>query len=65
MQALHVFKYLDIHKENMLNFDPTYLDLPEPLDPAENLNEKIKVMKHLYPDAEEATPDNAPDQCFC
>ena len=22
MQVLHVFKYLDTHKENMLNFDP-------------------------------------------
>ena len=31
VQALHIFKYLDVHKENMLSFDPTYLDLPEPL----------------------------------
>ena len=60
MQALHIFKYLHIHKENMLNFDPMYLDLPEPLDPAENPTEKINAMKPFYPDAEEAIPDNAP-----
>ena len=59
IQALHIFKYLDTHKENMLNFDPTYLELPEPLDPAENLNKKIKSMKCFYPDAEEAIPENA------
>ena len=45
IQALHIFKYLDTHKENMLNFDPTYLELPEPLDPMENPREKIKSMK--------------------
>ena len=60
MQALHIFKYLDIHKENVLNFDPTHLDLPEPLNPAENPTAKIKAMKQFYPDAEEAIPDNAP-----
>ena len=45
MQALHIFKYLDVHKENMLNFDPTYLDLPEPLNPNENAKCKIEAMK--------------------
>ena len=44
----------------MLNFDPTYLDLPEPLDPAENSSKNIKAMKRFYPVAEEAIPDNAP-----
>ena len=60
IQVLHVFKYLDTHKENMLNFDPTYLDLPEPVDPQENPLMKIDAMKKFYPDAEEAIPDNAP-----
>ena len=60
MQALHIFKYLDIHKENMLNFDPTYLDMPEPIDLAENPTTKIKAMKRFYPNAEEAIPDDAP-----
>ena len=60
MQVLHVFKYLVTHKENMLNFDPTYLDLPEPVDPQENPLMKINAMKRFYPDAEEAIPDNAP-----
>ena len=60
IQALHIFKYLDIHKENMLNFDPTYLDMPEQLDPKMNSRCKIEAMKKFYPDAEEAIPDNAP-----
>ena len=60
IQALHIFKYLDIHKENMLNFDPTYLNLPEPVDPNDNTKYKIEAMKSFYPDAREPTPDNAP-----
>ena len=46
-QALHVFKYLDTWKENMLNFDPTYLDLLEPLDPNDNPSTKIQAMKQF------------------
>ena len=60
IQALHVFKYLDTHKENMINFDPTYLDIPEPANPQENPSAKIEAMKSFYPDAEEVVPDNAP-----
>ena len=44
----------------MLNFDPTYLDLPEPLDPAKNPMNKIEAMKKFYPDASEAILENAP-----
>ena len=29
-QALHIFKYLDIHKESFISFDPTPLHLEEP-----------------------------------
>ncbi len=44
----------------MLNFDPTWLDLPEPLDPTKNSKEKIKAMGKFYPGAQEAIPDNVP-----
>ena len=60
IQVLHIFKYLDTHKENMLNFDPTYLGLPRPLDPSDNVMSKIEAIKRFYPDVEEAVPDDAP-----
>ena len=44
----------------MLNFDPTYLDLPEPLNPAENPTMKIQAMKKFYPDTTEPIPENVP-----
>jgi hypothetical protein len=59
-QALHIFKYLDIHRENFLSFDPTRIQLPEPIDRRESAEEKRKTMKDFYPDAEEAKPPNAP-----
>ena len=43
----------------MLNFDPTYLDLPDPIDPKDNPLEKIKTMKKFYLYAREAIPDYA------
>ena len=58
-QSLHIFKYLDIHRDNELAFDPTYLGIPNPSD---NTKEsKIARMKKYYPDAEEALPSNAPE----
>jgi hypothetical protein len=60
-QALHIFKYLDIHKESFLSFDPTYLNLEEPLNIDENPRLRAKHMKEFYPDAEEALPLNAPE----
>ena len=60
-QALHVFKYLDIHKESFISFDPTYLDLQIPIDSENNPYSKIKAMKEFYPDAEEAIPTNSPE----
>ena len=54
-----IFKYLDIHKDNELAFDPTYLGISNPFD---NTKEsKISRMKKYYPDAEEALPSNAPE----
>ena len=60
VQALHIFKYLDVHKENMLNFDPTYLELPESLNLNENAKYKIEAMKQFYPDVKKSIPNNAP-----
>lgn len=62
IQALHIFKYLNVHKENMLNFNPTYLDLPEPLDPNHNAKCKMQdwTVKWFYSDTRESIPDNAP-----
>ena len=60
-QALHMFKYLETHHESFLRFDPTYLDLDEPMNLEDSPSHKAKVMRELYPDANEATPANAPD----
>jgi len=59
-QALHVFKYLDIHKQNTLSFDPTYLEMSEPVDGTQSRSYKQDAMKKFYPDAEELLPTNAP-----
>ena len=60
-QALHVFKYLNIHQEIFLHFDPTYLDVESPLNSENNPKCKTKVMKEFNPDAEEAILSNAPE----
>ena len=57
VQALHIFKYLDIHKENSLVFDPKDHDFIDPSDVAS----KIGEMKKAYPDAVEDLPTNAPE----
>ena len=57
VQALHIFKYLDIHKENSLVFDPIDHDFIDPLE----VNNKIDEMKKTYPYATEELPANAPD----
>ena len=61
LQALHIFKYLDIHRSSFLRFDPTYLDLDNPSDMADNPLCKSEAMKQFYPDAEEAVPTNCPE----
>lgn len=60
-QALHIFKYLDIHKESFLSFDPTYIDLGEPLNMEDSPKCKIKAMQDFYPDAREPIPTNCPE----
>jgi hypothetical protein len=60
-QALHIFKYLDIHKENFISFDPTPLIIEEPVNRLESPEERAIQMKEFYPDAEELVPPNAPE----
>ena len=61
IQAIHIFKYLDIHRESFLSFDPPYLDIEEPLDQDKNPTRKSINMKEFYPDAEEILPTNCPE----
>ena len=57
-QALHIIKYLDIHCENEITFDPEeYIMTATELEEAES---KWKAMAQLYPDAKEELPHNAP-----
>ena len=60
-QALHIFKYLEIHQENFISFDPTRLELPTPNDTEQCPKYKAKQMKEFYPDANESIPLNAPE----
>ena len=56
VQALHILKYLDIHSESDLAFDPAYHEIEDP-----NLAQaRIAAMKEIYPDALEEIPPNAP-----
>ena len=55
-QALHIFKYLDIHKENDLAFNPSIAEFADPM----TVKEKVRQMKEMYPDAVEDHPPNAP-----
>ena len=57
LQAIHMFKFLDIHKENELAFRPE--------EPLLNLDydaikEQTNFMKKAYPDVVEELPPNAP-----
>ena len=57
LQALHVFKHLDIHAKNELAFDPAIHEIDDPVA----TNSRIKAMKDVYPDAQEDLPPNAPE----
>ena len=56
LQALHIFKYLDIHHDNALAFDPAYHNIDDPASVERRVNE----MKAAYVDAQEDLPPNAP-----
>ena len=58
-QALHIFKYIDIHSSNEITFDPDeYTISTGEMAKAE---QKINAMQSLYKDAIEETPPNAPE----
>ena len=57
VQALHIFKYLEIHSRNDLAFDPMYHTFVSDL----KNDELIQSMKDLYVDAVEDLPTNAPE----
>ena len=59
-QAFHIFKYLDIHSESFISFDPTKLTFIEPLDITQSKRHKAREMRALNPDAKEHLPSNAP-----
>ena len=59
IQAVHIFKYLDIHHNDELVHNPKYqyFELPETIISQRNL------MKEMYPDTTEDIPSNAPEHC--
>ena len=58
IQALHIFKYLDIHNTSKLTFNPKeYIIDTNILNQADD---KIKAMSSLYVDSKEEKPPNAP-----
>ena len=56
VQALHIFKYLDIHHDNALAFDPAYHNVDDPAV----VERRVQEMKSAYADAQEDLPPNAP-----
>lgn len=57
LQAIHMFKYLDIHKDNELAFRPYQ---PVILIDQDEVTKQVTYMKKAYPDAIEDLPPNAP-----
>ena len=49
MQALHIFKYLEMHNVNDLAFNPCYQRVTRDQDN----KSKVQVMKDLYADSGE------------
>ena len=57
MQAFHIFKYLDIHKDRNLAFNPAIYKLSDHI----TIDRKIKQMKKKYPDVVKyLTPNDPP-----
>ena len=54
VQALHIFKYFDIHKDSDLEFNPAISELSEPI----TIDRKIKQMNNMYPEAVKYSPPN-------
>jgi len=55
-QALHMFKYLDLHRTYKLCFGTAYHDFGSTIE----VQQKSAAMKELYRDAQEDLPPNAP-----
>ena len=55
-QALHIFKYLEVHVKNESSFDPLYQNHSH----LEDSDRIIRDMKKIYADASEDLPPNAP-----
>jgi hypothetical protein len=62
-QALHIMKYLDIHSENILTFDPEEYFLSPDL--RREASDKGRAMRGLYGNANEELPPNAPEPRGC
>ena len=56
MQALHVFKYTEIHNANDKAFGTCYKHVTSD----KNIQSKVQEMKDLYFDAREEIPPNEP-----
>ena len=55
-QALHIFKYLEVHINNRLAFDPLFRELSQ----NEQTRTKIEEMEKVYKYLTEELPTNAP-----
>ena len=56
VQALHIFKYLDQHKKNEINFDMVYHNVEDPA----LVQAWMKAMREMYPYVVEYMPPNSP-----
>ena len=56
VQALHIFKYLDQHKNNNLSSEPVYHNVEDP----DLVQARMEAMKEMYPDTVEDMPPNSP-----
>ena len=59
VQAIHIFKYLDVHQKNKLVLDPNYQYFESP----DLVDARCQQMKEIYPDAQEDIPANVPEPC--
>ena len=55
LKALHIFKYLDIHPDNDLNFDP----MCHNVESNDVVKTRIQSMLSIYFDTQEYLPPNA------
>ena len=56
VQALHIFKYLDQHKNNEISFNLSYNHVKDPA----LVQSRMRSIKDTYPDEVEDWPPNSP-----